>query len=334
MLHQQPPALGGSQAIEAMNRIIFKTLSKKPEDRYETSETLSAELQSILLAPDAGSDVSATPISRLIVLPFRFLKPDSDFEYLTASLPETITSSLSQLESVQVRKTLSHKQVGEENPNLKVLAREASVDSVLTGTLLRAGDQIRLTAQLLQVPDGTVVWSSTSTSKTDDLFVLEETLCQKIIESFPGQDSGRGESSIKRDIPANAEAYEFYLRGTQQSHGPRHWFVARDLFRQSVDLDSNYAPAWARLARIQWLISKYTFDKSENHFELAEKALRRALSLSPDLPLAVTLRSNLDVYSGESLIALRNLLRRAQARKHDTEAYNWSGSRLSVLRSC
>ena len=101
-------------------------------------------------------------VKRLIVLPFRMLRADAEIDFLAFSLPDAITLSLSGLESLVVRSSHGAARFGGDNPDVRRIADEAEVDAVLMGTLLRAGDQLRVTTQLVEVPAGTLVCSKTS----------------------------------------------------------------------------------------------------------------------------------------------------------------------------
>ena len=99
-------------------------------------------------------------VTRLIVLPFRMLRPDAETDFLAFSLPDAITASLSGLQSLVVRSSVAASRFRGDMPDPKRLAEEADVDAVLTGSLMRAGDQLRVSTQLTAVPAGTLLWCS------------------------------------------------------------------------------------------------------------------------------------------------------------------------------
>src|SRR5207245_10713078 len=101
-------------------------------------------------------------MTRLIVLPFRVLRPDPETDFLAFSLPDAITSSLSGLEALIVRSSLAAARFAGEALDLKTIAVEADVDVVLTGTLLPSGGQLRVSTQLMETPSGALIWSKTS----------------------------------------------------------------------------------------------------------------------------------------------------------------------------
>ena len=93
LLYEQPPALGGSPAIAAVDRVVRRGLAKGPQERFPSAAAMAQELRLALLAEGMGQPARAIPITRLIVLPFRILRPDPDTDFLAFSLPDAITSS-------------------------------------------------------------------------------------------------------------------------------------------------------------------------------------------------------------------------------------------------
>src|SRR6185312_10388915 len=114
------------------------------------------------VAAGASNPGPASALTRLMVLPFRILRSDEDTDFLAFSLPDAITATLSGLQSLVVRSSLTAARFAGDAQDLARIAAEADVNVVLSGTLLRAGDRIRVTTQLAEAPAGTVVWSETS----------------------------------------------------------------------------------------------------------------------------------------------------------------------------
>jgi DNA-binding winged helix-turn-helix (wHTH) protein/tetratricopeptide (TPR) repeat protein len=260
-------------------------------------------------SPD--SDVAAR-LTRLIVLPFRMLRPDPEIEFLTFSLPDAVTTSLSGLESLVVRSSLLASRFGGGSPDLKRIAADADVDVVLSGTMLRAGEQLRVSTQLTEVPAGTLLWSQTSQVPLRDIFQVQDELAQRIVVSLSVPLSAREHRTLRRDVPSSAKAYEFFLRANQLSHDPKQWDVARDLYLRCIDEDPRYAPAWARLGRIHHVMGKYLDSGGGESLERGEVAFRRALEINPDLPVAHKLFAQLEVDLGRAEDAMVRLLNRAR----------------------
>ena len=261
-------------------------------------------------APASGS--GAGGLTRLIVLPFRMLRPDDDTAFLAFSLPDALTASLSGLESLVVRSSLAAARFGEGEPSPKTVAAEADVDMIVTGTLLRAGEQVRVTSQLTDARTGTLVWSDSAQAPVGDLFQVQDELTRRIVASLKLPLSTGEQQRLHRDVPASPRGYEYYLRGNQLSQDPKQWAVARDLYQHCLEADPGYAPAWARLGRIHHIMGKYLDSGTTALFDQAEAAFARALALNPDLPLAHKLLAQLEVDRGRARDALARLIKRAR----------------------
>ena len=316
VLHQKPPVLSGSAAIVAADRVIHQALAKRAEDRYQDAAAMSRDLRGVLTTADAAEPVKAQQVPRLIVLPFRMLRPDEDTEFLAFSLPEAIIMSLSGLGSIVVRSALAGGQFATESPDLRALATHAEVDLVLVGSLLRGGDTLQVNAQLLEAPGGTVVWSERTQVAWQDIFHLQEDLTRRIVGSLAQPLSAKEEQRLHRDAPASAAAYELYLRANKLANMPSEWETARDLYLECVEQDPNYAPAWARLGRLQRVVAKIqgrTLTEVEHGYAEAERSFERALSLNPDLAVAHREYAALEIEQGRAREALVRLLARIDA---------------------
>jgi serine/threonine protein kinase/tetratricopeptide (TPR) repeat protein len=321
VLHGEVAPLGGSTIIVAADRVVNRALAKSPEHRYLSAAAMAEDLRMVL---GAGGHVGGGParnITRLIVLPFRLLRPDTEIDFLSFSLADAITHTLSPLESLVVRSTLVATRFDATVPDLQAIAKEASVDVVLTGTLLRAGDAVRVTAQLLEASDGTVLWSDTAQVSRGDIFQLQDSLVRHIVESLTLPLSGREHRALRQDVPSSARAYEFYLRANPLSYESGSWEIARDLYQQCLQLDSQYAPAWARLGRVHHLLAKYRAAGGDTYAQ-AESALNRALEVNPDLSMAVYFYAQLEVSElGRAREAMARLVRRASSRRNSPELF-------------
>ena len=322
VVYDHPPALGGSAAVAAVDRIVHKSIAKQPQDRYKSATLMAEELRSSLTAADTGSVTrAARPMTRLIVLPFKMLRPDPEIDFLGFGLADALTTSLSGLDSLLVRSSLTGAQFASDPIDLETLARKADVDAVLTGTLMRADDQLRVTAQLSETPGGAVRWSQSMVVRVGDIFQLQDALASRIVESLAVPLSARDRQVLKQDVPASAKAYEFYLRANQLAYHAHTWTVARDLYRQCVEEDPGYAPAWARLARLHRIIGMYSGDGADEAYALAEHAFTRALALNPDLSLAHNLYTLVELETGRVKHAMVRLLERVRQRSSDPELY-------------
>ena len=276
--YEQPPALTGSPAVAAVDRVIRRALAKRPDDRPPSADAMAVELRGV-----GGLDAGDTPalahtLTRLVVLPFRVLRPDPETDFLAFSLPDAISTSLSGISSLVVRSNAVAARFAGETPDLKALAADADVDRVVMGTLLRSGDQLRATAQLVEAPGGTLLSAQTVQSSMGDLFRLQDDISRRIVEALSLPLSG-GPLPTPQPRP-DGRAYELYLRANELARAYDGLAAARDLYLRCVELDPQFAAAWARLGRCYRVIGKY-IDGAPDSESRAEEAFRRALALEP-----------------------------------------------------
>src|SRR5215510_5494844 len=320
VLHGSPPALTGSPAIAALSRIIHTAMARQRPDRYHSAESMAADIRAALAIEGVESRIKARRLRRLIVLPFRVLRPSEEIQFLAFSLPEAITVSLAGLEDLVVRSSIVADRYAHESPDLKKIAAEADVDVVLTGALLNVGEQLRITTQLVEAPSGTLLWSQSSQSTIHQLLELHDDLVRRVVKSILPSLSSREHQALQQDRPANAIVYELYLRANELARRWENLPAAIEQYEQCVAADSSYAPAWARLGRCRWLLDKYTF-ASDAELQAADDAFQKALRLNPDLALAHNFYTNLQVDQGRALDAMKRLLERAQRRRNDPELF-------------
>jgi len=267
----------------------------------------------------AGTEATAVarPLTRLVVLPLRPLRPDPDTDFLGFGLSDAISTSLSTLGSLVVRSTAAAARFATESPDLRQIATEADVDHVVTGTLLRSDDRLRVTIQLAEAPSGTLVFSHSVLSNLGDLFALQDELGRRLTEALALPLAARGGD----DVPRSARAYELYLRANEVARRFDQFDVARDLYLDCLKEDPDFAPARARLGRCYRLIAKYMLEDVSANYDRSEDALRRALELSPELALAHKYYAQLEADRGRAPDGMVRLLRRARANRNDPELF-------------
>jgi non-specific serine/threonine protein kinase len=320
IMYEPLPSVGGSPALAAVDRIIHRATAKKPADRYPDADSMAREIRAAARLADSGETPVARPVTRLIVLPFRMLRPDPEIDFLSFSLADAITASLGNIESLVVRSSLAAARFKADVPDLAALASDLDVDAAVTGTLLRAGSQVRVATQLVEAKGGRVLWSQTAQVPLNDVFQLQDDLTHRIVESLSLPLSAREQRLLSHDAPATARSYEYYLRANELAADPKSWAIARDLYQQALQEDPRYAPGWARLGRLHRLIGKLG-GGNEDDLARADAALRRALELNPDLPLAHNLTAQLDIDRGRARDAMVRLLGVASQRSTDPELF-------------
>jgi TolB-like protein len=312
VLNEQPPALSGGGTVAGLDRVIHKALQKQAAERYDSAVGMAAAIREAIADRDSRelSTVAARTMTRFIALPFRVLRPDAETDFLAFSLPDAVTMSLTGTRNLLVRSSAAAARFDPQAPDLRKLAADADVDVALIGTILRAGNQLRATTQLVEAPAGTVVWSHSSQHPLADVLALQDELVAGIVRSL-SQSLGEPESrAVRPDVPRGPGVYELYLRANELARDWDHIAEARDVYQKCVTLDSQFAPAWAGLGRCQRVLGKY-FDDSVSSAE-AERSFQRAQALNPDLPVLHKLYAQLECDAGRAVDAMRRLLQRAR----------------------
>ena len=323
VVREQPPALVGGADVMAADRVIQRALAKRQEDRYADAAAMAREVREALTLIDTGPSPRVRTMTRLIVLPFRVLRADPEIEFLTYSLPEAISASLAGLETMAVRSSAAAERYAGEHPDLKLIAAEVGVDAVVLGSLLRAGDQVRVSIQLVEAPSGTLVTTRTAQAALTDIFELQDELTRQIVDALAIPLSARDRQVLTQDAPTRPEAYELYLRANHLSEDAsqvRNLTTARELYRRCLELDPTFAAAWARLGRVHRVMAKFGHASYAEESPRAEQAFRRALELNPDLPVAHNLYTHFEIEEqGRAREAMVRLLGQAEKRTADPD---------------
>ena len=244
------------------------------------------------------------------MLPFRVLRPDPETDFLAFSLPDAITTSLSGIGSLVLRSSAVAARFAGEAPDLKALAAEADVDRVVMGTLLRSGDQLRATAQLVEAPGGTLLTSHTVQSSLGDLFRLQDDIARRVVEalSLPltggaVADAGRAARRARLRALSAGERAGADLRRARARR-------ATCISSASSSIRGSRRPGRS-LGRCHRVIGKY-IDAAPDSEARAEDAFRRALALNPRLSLAHKFYANLEADIGQAQRGARPPARRGE----------------------
>ncbi len=218
------------------------------------------------------------------MLPFADMSPQRDQEYFCEGMAEELINARMKIEELQVASRTSAFGFKGEEQDVQEIGRQLNVGSVLGGSVRKAGNKLRITAQLINVADGYHVWSERYDRDMEDVFAIQDELAQSIAKALRVVLSDKAKRAIEKAPTANVEAYEFYLRGRQFFHQWRRKGVehARRMFERAIQIDPDYALAHAGIADCSAFIYTY-WDASAAHLERADSASRKAIELDPEL---------------------------------------------------
>jgi TolB-like protein/Tfp pilus assembly protein PilF len=229
-----------------------------------------------------AEDVDPRP--SIAVLPFVDMSAEQDQGYFCEGVAEEILNALTKIRQLNVAARSSSFQYKTSVGDVRDMGRELGVKTILEGSVRKAENRLRVTAQLVKVSDGYHLWSKTFDAELKDVFAIQDDIAACIAESLLETLTPTEQLAIRTTSTADVSAYEYYLRGRQFFKRFRKKDIehARQMFRQAIKIDADFALAWAGYADCHSFLIMYV-DPQASYREEADDASKRALELSPDL---------------------------------------------------
>jgi serine/threonine protein kinase/Tfp pilus assembly protein PilF len=275
------------------------TRGKKWMRRNPTSALLAASL--IVLAAATGwiiwkSEFIRHPVTNgVAVLPFENLSPDPDNAYFADGIREEILTGLASIAGLKVISRTSTQQYQSKPRNLREIAKQLGVANIVEGSVQKAADQVRVNVQLINAQTDSHLWADTYDRNVTNILGVESEIAKRIAESLRAKLTGREEQALAVKPTNNPESYDAYLRGlafdarslVAGAHGygwsPDLAGKAIGFYERAVELDPNFAIAWARLSRADAFLYFNRRDAaSVARGEAAKRALENAQKLEPN----------------------------------------------------
>ena len=233
---------------------------------------------------------STKQINSVAVLPFQNRSDDADTEYLSDGLAESLIFRLTQLPGLKVSPTSSVMRYKGTTTDVAKIARELGVDAVMTGRLMKRGDSLNITVELVDTRNNTSLWGEQYERKMSDLLATQREIASAIVQKLQLKLSGDGSKGITKKYTDNNEAYQLWMKA-------RFHFAKRtkedllksiEIFEQAVKLDPNFALGYVGIAESWAVIPSYPYGSPADCMPKAKAAAAKALELDPDLPEAHT----------------------------------------------
>jgi TolB-like protein/serine/threonine protein kinase/Tfp pilus assembly protein PilF/class 3 adenylate cyclase/alpha-beta hydrolase superfamily lysophospholipase len=260
--------------------------------RHKTGVAAIAAVVVLMLAALVYSYVTAkrATIDSLAVLPFQNVSGDPNTEYLSDGIAESIIYSTSQLSDLKVipRSSVFRYKGKEIDP--QTAGRELGVNAIMTGTVVQRGDDLSISAELVDLRDNRVLWGRQYNRKMGDVLAVEEEIAREVSEKLRQQLTTEEKQHLARRYPENAEAYQLYLKGRY------YWYKrtrdgykkAIEEFDQAIQKDRSYALAYAGLADCYNVLSSYGIASPNESFPKGKAAALRAQEIDGSLAEART----------------------------------------------
>jgi TolB-like protein/Tfp pilus assembly protein PilF len=247
----------------------------------------------VILSTAAGFFLLPRAVSHKIdksvaVLPFQNLSSDPENAYFADGIQQEVLTRLTKIADLKVISRASTQQYQSEPGNLAEIAKQLGVANILEGSVQKAGNQVRVNVHLVNVQTGSQLWAETYDRKLSDIFAVESEIAMGIAGSLQAKLSGREEQALAARPTNNPEAYDAYLRGlayeARSNYSSDALFKAIDYYGLAVQLDPNFALAWARLSGAHALLYSNRVDTTAARRDAAKEALENAQKLQPDSP--------------------------------------------------
>ncbi|MFL5500622.1 MAG: protein kinase domain-containing protein [Gemmatimonadaceae bacterium] len=274
-------------APESVETALTRAMDPDPDERYPDMASFAQALQ----WPSAGLDFEAavpnsavSSAKSVAVLPFLNMSTDPDNEYFTDGIAEEIINALTRIQSLRVASRTSAFVFKGKTVDIRDIGRRLRVSTVLEGSVRRAGNKLRVTAQLVNVADGYHLWSERYDREMEDVFAIQDDISEAIAKALRVILTEGEKAAIEMPRTVSVQAYDFYLRGRQFFHQHRRKSLeyAVEMYEKAIEIDPDYALAYAEIAIASSLLYTW-FDSRELNLLQADITSRKALDLAPQL---------------------------------------------------
>ena len=240
---------------------------------------------------------SSSSLPTIAVLPFVNMSSDPEQEYFSDGITEEILNRLAGIRGLQVAARTSVFAFKGKNQDVREIAKKLGVGNILEGSVRKAGEQVRITAQLIRASDGFHLWSESYDRKLENIFAIQDDIASQIAEALQISLGVPRTPAAYANKRINPEAYDLYLRA-RALHRQRgqELLQAIELFEQALAIDPNFAPAWAGLSHSYIVVINYVSDSDRRKLgDVGAKSMaaaEKALQLAPNLPTAMHALAN------------------------------------------
>ena len=285
------------QIPENLSRIVLKCLEKDKALRYRNIEMLHSELMEVerglpstLKGPTPKEFKTPTTFKEkwknsIAVLPFTNMSADPEQEYFCDGIAEELINALTQIKDLRVVARTSAFSFKGKDTNIEEIGKKLKVDKVLEGSVRKAGNRLRITAQLINVEDGYHLWSECYDRDLDDVFAIQDEVTLAIVDHMKVKLLGKEKQSLTKRPTDNTEAYQLYLKGRyfcykRTSEGYKK---AMEFYNKAIEIDPEFALSYAGLAYVYTSLGFFGLRRPKEVFSKAKSLCKRAIEIDKNL---------------------------------------------------
>ena len=324
LLHATPPSPSSlnPHIPHALDNVINKALQKDRKDRYLSAKEFLANLKNL---PEDPTARGASPQISIVVLPFEDISPDQDNEYFADGLMDEIISDLSAIRSLRVVSRTSAMRFKGAKKDVGTIGKELNVRYVLEGSVRKAGNKLRITAQLIDAPTDAHLWAKKFGGTLDDVFDIQETVSRAIVNSLQAELSPTEEARMaERPIP-NVYAYECNLKARYEiaKWTEEGFDNALKHLQNGLDIVGDNAVLFAAMGYVYFSYINVGLGQYEDYRQKAEEFARKALELDSESPYGHLVLGHLQVWCESLTGGVRHLKRALAADPGNFDALFW-----------
>ena len=338
ILNTDPQPISGvpAEMSTKLEVMVDKALAKSPDSRYQSAADILAHLRALRKDSESSKEIASQAETHpsIAVLPFADLSPSRDQEYFCDGMAEEIINALTHLEGLRVVARTSAFAFKGKHQDIREVGRKLSVGTILEGSVRKAGNRVRITAQLIKVADGYHIWSEKFDRDLSDVFAIQDEISLAIVDRLKLKLLGDEKEKMLKRYTQNPEAYDLYLKGRYHwnRRTPESLKKAVAHFEQVIQRDPEYALAYAGLADSYSMLEQVNVIPAKESFPKARELAKKALDIDETLAEAHTsLAYVLWSYDWDWIGLEREFRRAIELNPNYATAHQWFAMGLTSL---
>ena len=324
--------ISGQVYAQVVNKLEYPLIKISAQSLKNVEQRI--DLYRVVLEPGVDAPhKSSKAWSRVAVLPFANISPDPRDGYFADGLTEEMISALSEVKGLRVIARTSVNHYKETSKTVAQIGNELGVSFVLEGSVRKAGNKVRVGAQLIDVESQEHIWSNQYDRNLNDIFSIQSDIAKKVADSLEVTLLKGERARIERKDTESTVAYVAYLKGRTLLHDRSEKAIkgAKEQFELAVREDAGYSKAYSGLADTYMILGDYLFSPFPSSLEEAKKQIRKALELDPNLAEARVSLANYLMYNYD-FVGSENEFRRAiELNPSYASAHHWFAGTLDQL---
>jgi len=284
----QPMTSVRSDVPPGLQSVVTKAIRKDPDGRYQTVTEMLIDLKSLGEQPRDETSRKQPPIERkqpsIAVLPFANLSADPENEYFSDGMSEEIINALTKVNGLHVVARTSSFAFKGKNEDIREIGRKLHVEHVLEGSVRKAGNRLRITAQLIKIADGYHLWSERFDRAMDDIFAIQDEISLSIVDKLKVTLLEDEKGALAKRSTENLQAYNLLLQGRYSFHKSTRESLlsAIERFQEAIALSPDYAQAYVEMAVAYHILGLLDHLPSRDVYPKARASALKAIEIDPN----------------------------------------------------